>query len=291
MNLRASVIIPNLDCPLVGDAVSAVAAQSLDDGNLEILVVGRDAAGLVPKQTGVRFLETSGPVSAGAARNLGVASAGSDRYLFTDADCRPAPHWAELLLQSLEEVPIAGGSVRFDLEENLWAVADNIASFHELLSDRPAADNTDGPLGSLNLAATAEAWQRVGPFDESLATSEDFDWVLRARAAGLTQRFEPRAVVHHAAIRRSRQDVVAHADWYGRNFNDFRRRHPGVFDRGPTWRSRRRLVLARPFKSLLSAIQIYWRHPTLRSAWRAFPGVVTFKSAWYRSILENWQRQ
>lgn len=289
MNLRASVIIPNLDCPLVGDTVQAVASQKLDEGALEILVVGRDEPGLVPRQERIRFLETAEPISAGAARNLGVAAAATDRILFTDADCRPAPDWANLLLRSLGRSPVAGGSVRFDLNGNLWAVADNIASFHELLADRPAADNTNGPLGSLNLAVTAEAWQRVGPFDEGLVTSEDFDWVLRARAAGLALRFEPRAVVQHAAIRRDRQDVVAHADWYGSHFNDFRRLHPGVFDSGPTWRSRRRLALARPIKALVAAAQIFLRHPELLAAWRAFPGVVTFKSAWYKSILENWQ--
>ncbi len=289
MRARAAVIIPNLDCPLVGDTVQAVASQKLDEGALEILVVGRDEPGLVPRQEPVRFLETAEPLSAGAARNLGVAAAAADRILFTDADCRPEPDWASLLLQSLDRSPVVGGSVRFDLGGNLWAVADNIASFNELLSDRPETDNTDGPLGSLNLAVTAEAWEQVGPFDEGLATSEDFDWVLRARAAGLALRFEPRAVVHHAAIRRDRQDVKAHADWYGRNFNDFRRKHPGIFDSGPTWRSRRRLALFRPFKALVSATMIYARHPDLLAAWRAFPGVVTFKSAWYKSILENWQ--
>ena len=291
MNLRASVIIPNLDCPLVGDTVQAVAAQKVADGELEILVVGRDEGGLVPRREEVRFLATDEPVSPGAARNLGVAAAATDRYLFTDADCLPKPDWANLLLQALECSPVAGGSVQFDLGGNLWAVADNIASFNELLADRPDSDTTDGPLGSLNLAVTAKAWQEVGPFDENLATSEDFDWVLRAREAGLALRFEPRAVVHHAAIRRDRQGVVAHADWYGRNFNDFRRRHPGIFDGGPTWRTRRRLALTRPIKSVVSAIQIYRRHPTLLTAWRAFPGVVTFKSAWYKSILEDWQDQ
>jgi GT2 family glycosyltransferase len=291
MNLRASVIIPNLDCPLVGDTVRAVASQTLDDGALEILVVGRDEPGLVPRQERVRFLETTEPVSAGAARNLGVAAAATDRILFTDADCRPAPDWARLLLRALGRSPVAGGSVRFDLAGNLWAVADNIASFNELLDDRPAADNTNGPLGSLNLAVTTEAWQRVGPFDESLVTGEDFDWVLRARAAELALGFEPRAVVHHAAIRRDRQDVVTHAEWYGRHFNDFRRRHPGVFDSGPSWRSRRRLALVRPIKALVSATQIFLRHPDLLTGWRAFPGVVTFKLAWYKSILETWQEQ
>lgn len=289
MNLRASVIIPNLDCPLVGDAVQAVLAQRLPAGSLEVLVVGRDNPGRVPRQERVRFLETPEPLSAGAARNLGVATAATDRVLFTDADCRPDPDWASLLLQSLDHSPVTGGSVRFDLGGNRWAVADNIASFHELLGDRPAADDTAGPLGSLNLAVTSEAWRRVGPFDEGLATSEDLDWILRARAAGLTLRFEPRAVVQHAAVRRDRREVEAHADWYGRHFNEFRQKHPGVFDSGPSWRSRRRLATLRPLKALLSATQIYLRHPGLLAAWRAYPGVVIFKSAWYRSILRNWR--
>ena len=42
MNLRASVIIPNLDCPLVGDTVQALTSQTLDGGALEIL--GRKSA-------------------------------------------------------------------------------------------------------------------------------------------------------------------------------------------------------------------------------------------------------
>ena len=43
-----------------------------------------------------------------------------------------------------------------------------------------APTDTRGPIGSLNLAVRREAWDQVGPFDESLSTSEDHDWMLRA---------------------------------------------------------------------------------------------------------------
>jgi glycosyltransferase involved in cell wall biosynthesis len=173
MSLRASIVVPNRDSPLVDRTLQAIAAQSLDPSELEILVVGSDRPGLVPREGKVEFVESSGPLSAGAARNLGVERARAERILFTDADCRPAPDWAAFLLEALDRAPVVGGSVSFSLTGNLWSVADNIASFHELLRDRPAGTDSTRPVGSLNLGVTREAWNRVGPFDEDLVTSED----------------------------------------------------------------------------------------------------------------------
>ena len=54
-------------------------------------------------------------------------------------------------------------------------------------------------------------------------------------------------------------------------------------------KSRRRLAMTRPLKAWISSLQIFAGHPDLRPAWRAFPGVVAFKMAWYRTILDHWQ--
>jgi GT2 family glycosyltransferase len=259
-----------------------------------VLVVGRDVHGLVPREgeggaAGVRFVETAGRLNPAAARNRGVAAASGERILFTDADCRPLPGWAERLTAALDAAPVAGGAVTFRLDGDRWALADNVASFHELLADRPAEADTGGPLGSLNLAVRRDAWERVGPFDEALTTSEDFDWVLRARAAGLATAFVPEAVVEHADVRDGRAAVEAHAAWYGAHFHAFRRRHPQAFGTGPTWRRRWLLRLAAPLKAELSARAIFRRHPRLAaSRARALPGVVAFKRAWYRAVLDGW---
>ena len=141
MGLLASIVIPNLDSQLVDQTLAALQSQSLDPESLEILVVGRDAPGRVPRDGSVRFIESEQPLGAGAARNLGVQAADSQKILFTDADCRPAADWAEQLVAALDHSPVAGGSVRFSLTGNRWAVADNIASFHELLDDRPAGSD------------------------------------------------------------------------------------------------------------------------------------------------------
>jgi GT2 family glycosyltransferase len=288
---RLSVIIPDLDSPWIGATLSALAAQGAPGPEVEVIVVGRDAPGLVPRGGEVRWLESAKPLSPAAARNLGVAAARSDRFLFTDADCRPAPDWVAALSAALERAAVAGGSVTFPRGAHgadRWALADNIASFHALLPDRPGEEASQGPLGSLNLAVRRSAWEAVGPFDEELPTSEDHDWVLRARAAGLATAFVPSARVEHAAVRRSRQAVEAHARWYGAHFHAFRSRHPQAYGVGPTWQSRRRLAAAAPFKATLGTAALFLRHPGLLASWRAFPAVVAFRRAWYAAIVRTW---
>jgi GT2 family glycosyltransferase len=282
------VLIPDLDSPWIGRTLEALAAQGAPGPDVEVLVVGRDAPGQVPRPL---LLETPERLSPAAARNRAVAAARGRLLLFTDADCRPAPGWLERLAAALETAPVAGGAVTFPTAPaatSVWALADNIASFHEMLTDRPAEADTRRPLGSLNLAMRREAWEKVGPFDETLPTSEDHDWVLRARRAGLATAFVPGAVVEHAAVRASRAELEGHAAWYGRHFHRFRTLHPGIFAGGPTWRTPRRLRLAAPLKAVTGAAEIFLRHPGLRSCWRAFPGVVAFRRAWYRAVLEGW---
>ncbi len=287
MSAAVSVIIPNRDCELVGRTVAAVASQ--EPPPAEIVVVGSDAPGAVPRRPGVRFVAAGAPLNAGAARSLGVSRARGDHLLFTDADCAPRPGWLARLSRGLDHRPVVGGAVTFDLAANRWAVADNIASFHDLLADRPAEDDTRRPLGTLNLAVRRDAWEAVGPFDPDLETSEDFDWILRARAAGHQTAFDPRALVEHAAVRTSRAELEGHAAWYGRHFPRFRARHPGVFDRGPTWRHRGLFLAAAPLKARLQARRIFRRHPMLAAARaRSLAGVVAFYRAWYRAVATAW---
>jgi GT2 family glycosyltransferase len=284
-----SVLIPDLDSPLIGRTLEALAAQGAPGADIEVLVVGRDAPGQVPRPL---LLETAEQLSPAAARNRAVAAARGRLLLFTDADCRPAPGWVAAMTAALQTSPVAGGAVTFPTAPEatgVWALADNIASFHELLADRPAEADSRRPLGSLNLAVRREAWDRVGPFDETLPTSEDHDWVLRARRAGLATAFVPGALVEHAAVRAARRDLEEHAAWYGRHFHRFRTLHPGVFDGGPTWRTPGRLRLAAPLKSVTGAVAIFRRHPSLHGCWRALPGVVAFRRAWYRAVLEGWE--
>ncbi len=288
MGLKTSIIIPNLDSPFIASTLEALRLQNVDRSTYEIVGDGQGRLGRIPRYGSIVVVETVDPIGPGEARNRGVATARGEFLLFTDADCKPAQDWIDRTVTNLSDSPVVGGSVRFALSGNQWSVGDNIASFHELLRDRPAGRNR-GPVGTLNLGMTREAWDRVGPFDTSLATSEDFDWFLRARDLDLDVCFDPDAVVEHADVRESKHALERHATWYGAHFLQFCQKHPGVFAQGPTWRSRRTLAMMRPLKSWLSALQIYARHSMLWPAWTAFPAVVVFKSAWYRAILDSWQ--
>jgi GT2 family glycosyltransferase len=286
-----SVLIPDLDSPLVDRTLAALAGQGAPGPGVEVVVVGRDAPGKVPRDGAIRFVETAERLNPAAARNRAVAAARGTRLLFVDADCRPAPGWVAALAAALDRSPVAGGAVdfpRFRRGGNRWALADNIASFHELLPDRPAETDSRRPLGSLNLAVRRDAWEKVGPFDEELPTSEDHDWVLRARRLDLATAFVPAALVEHAAVRTSRRALVEHATWYGAHFHAFRARHPEAFATGPTWASRRRLAWAAPVKAVTGSLALFLHHPSLAGCLPALPGVIAFRRAWYRSVLASW---
>ncbi|MEP7011004.1 MAG: glycosyltransferase [Acidobacteriota bacterium] len=288
-----SIVIPNLDSPWIARTLLGIRSQWNLQPPHEVIVVGSDRPGLVPRDGSVRWIETESRVNPAAARNLGVAEARSENILFIDADCRPFPGWAERLAGILDRSPIAGGAVTFPRnpdETSVWALADNIASFHELLADRPAEENTRGAIGSLNLAVRRDAWDSIGGFDEALTTSEDFDWILRARAAGFATAFVPDAIVEHAAVRADRAALEAHATWYGSNFHLFRARHPEAFGTGPTWRSPKLLAATAPLKAWTGALAIFAKHPELRGSMRALPGVAAFRRAWYRSVIAGWPK-
>jgi GT2 family glycosyltransferase len=132
------------------------------------------------------------------------------------------------------------------------------------------------------------AWERIGGFDEALPTSEDFDWILRARAAGLATAFVPAARVEHLPARPDRAALLAHATWYGRHFNDFRRKHPGLLDRGPSWRSRTRLQRTAALKSIVAALGIFRGIARSVAACELFPVSSPSSARGYQAIVDTW---
>jgi glycosyltransferase involved in cell wall biosynthesis len=203
-----SVIIPTLNESTLAATLEALTKQSrMPD---EIIVVGLDGSAITADYPMVRFIDTSKPVCAAAARNRGILSSRGDVLLLTDADCIPAPDWVERHATAQQAgLKIVGGGVALD-GSNYWAQSDNVSMFHDFVEQQPSGEKA--LLPTLNLSVHRSVIQTVGLLDESFpgAAAEDADWTIRMRLAGYTLKFEPGAVVRHAPARTQWSDVVTH---------------------------------------------------------------------------------
>jgi len=278
---RVSVIIPNLNSPIVDRTLAALRGQQYDLGRVEVLVVGRDEPGLVQEDDLVRMVSTEEPASPAVARNIGMRESKGDLLCFTDADCVPAPDWLALITAPFanDGVHVVGGGVAFP-PGNYWRLCDNISWFHDYLTSTEEGEREQLP--SLNLCVRRAVTERVGLFDESYprAAGEDAEWTTRMRQAGYTLHFVPSAVVHHHPTRATCKAVISHGYDHGRYsvkvhpaYADFLGVHPVL----RTWWS---VLLSSPALALITAGKIFVDDPALRRYWYAAPGVTVSKLFW-----------
>jgi glycosyltransferase involved in cell wall biosynthesis len=176
-----SVVIPAFNATrFIREALASIVQQEYEP--LEIVVVddgSSDGTGEVARAFGacstVIEQPNRGPA---AARNRGIAAARGSLLAFLDAD----DLWPDgkLALQ----VP------RLTRDSSVDVLLGQIR--YEALDDRTLDgirfDEPEGVLTSVNLGAGVfrrSVFDRVGLFDESLRFSEDQDWFLRAREAGV----------------------------------------------------------------------------------------------------------
>jgi len=171
-----SVIVPVFNgAATLGDAIESIRAQ---EAQVEIIVVDDgstdDTPQIIEALTDIVAIrqDNLGPA---AARNSGLVFARAPLIAFLDDDDLWMPHKLQRHLQLLEEHPNAAiilGHTAFqglDPETGAWT---QVAEPHLLYH-----------LGAA--LCRREAFNRVGTFDPALRNSEDVDWFLRVRDAGL----------------------------------------------------------------------------------------------------------
>jgi cellulose synthase/poly-beta-1,6-N-acetylglucosamine synthase-like glycosyltransferase len=133
-----------------------------------------------------------------AARNVGIQAATSAILAFTDADCRPQPHWLTHLVQPFadEDIGLVAGEIQALPGQTLL---EHHAERQETLSQKHTIAHPFCAYGqTANLAVRLDALQQVGLFRPYLTTGGDADLCWRIlRQTPWQLRFAEAATVCH----------------------------------------------------------------------------------------------
>lgn len=184
---RVSVIIPTYNrAPLVGAAIASVLDQ--DYPNLELLVIddgSTDDTAEVVRQFGptVRYIEQAN-AGAARARNRGIELATGELVAFLDSDDLFLPGKLKEQVQCFQQ------QSALVLVYCWFSILDDHGR-HRLgrrcrlsgpVAQELLAQSMKGPLATPTIMVRRSALLEVGPFDESMALSEDTDlWCRLAR--------------------------------------------------------------------------------------------------------------
>jgi cellulose synthase/poly-beta-1,6-N-acetylglucosamine synthase-like glycosyltransferase len=279
--LAFSIVIPNLNTPGVGNAITSLENQDLERSAYEIIVVGMDKYGLIRDSELLTFDRSEQPLPPAMARNRGAAQARGEVLVFTDADCVARPDWLSMLAARFIDpaVDVVGGGIEFD-SHNYWTTSDNLSMFYEYLAIQPAGERRQLP--SLNLAIRRRIFAEIGGFDERYPrpAGEDADLTIRLRNKGHHLYFEPGAVIFHDPPRHHLADLLRHAYYQGKYSTKADPRYrkgegfPGIIG------TRTGFIIFAPVLAAGATFKIIRNKSILRRYWATAPAIFLAKIAW-----------
>jgi glycosyltransferase involved in cell wall biosynthesis len=169
----------------------------------------REIAKLFQDRLNLRVLEKPG-VRISALRNLGAQEAQGPIVAFLDADCLAPPEWLERVM---ELVPAEGTGVvgaHYLLPENSSWVGRTWHRYHEA---EKSGEVSHVPAGDLIM--WREDFLRLGGFDETIQTNEDYELCERARSQGMTVRAVPAIGVVHLGTAQGLRVFFRKQAWHG----------------------------------------------------------------------------
>ena len=276
-----SIVIPTLNSSIIYQTIESLKIFKNVSIPCEVIIVGRDDLGLIPKDKSFHFDCTERPYTPAEARNRGARQASGDILVFLDSDCVVHPDWLHKLTRHFQTGNLTGvgGSVRFNMN-NYWNRADNFTLFHEFLDTQPAGLRKQLP--SLNFAIQKEVFFHFGGFDERfpLPAGEDFDLTYRITQAGYSLIFDPEAWVMHIPARNSARALWQHSYKMGLYSTKIDSRYQNGYGL-PGWlRNKLALRALSPALALVAALRVYATTPKSGQFWQSFPAVFLSKIAW-----------
>ena len=226
---NASIVVPTRNRPDYLEVTLASIAPQAAAAGAEVIVAddgALPAARAVAERHGARYLAHERPLGPNAARNTGIAAAGSDVIVLVDDDVFAPEGWLRALLAGVAANPdydAFGGPIRARLEGARFRTCGREGPPITFL-DLGASDRDADFVWSANMAVRRRALERVGTFDAGLEIyGDEEEWQRRLHAAGGRVRYVAAAGLdHRRAGDDARLPALARAGYHrGRNSRRF----------------------------------------------------------------------
>lgn len=229
--------------------------------------------------------ENVGPSS---ARNLAIRRAladGAEIILLLDCDCRVTPNWifrhVEFHVQN-PNVAIMGGAIA-GKAESVIGKADGFCSWFTAVPNTSAGRVRKLHLSSTNMSLKRSVFEKIGFFDENLATGEDVALCRRAQKAGLTLWFQSDVVVTHLDRNCTKDAIRHHFRWGLHSYTLSLQQHGGYYGVLKTFRAKWPVVALVPVIASLNTILILYKYGAKKpSVWFLIPWIFYLK--WWNAI-------
>lgn len=199
-----SIIVPTYhDWDRLSLCIHALNAQTYPKEQYEVIIVNNDPDDLTPEGYWLpaNFTVVSeGKPGSYAARNKGISLAKGTIYGFTDSDCVPHPDWIEHAAKAFEagNVDRVAGKIDFIFKNNekrTWI--ELYESIYEFDQKKAVKDHKASVTA--NLFARKEVFDKVGLFNLSRMSGDDFGWNRRATAKNFNIVYADNVIISHPA--------------------------------------------------------------------------------------------
>ena len=215
--VSTSIIIPALNEErMIGRCLESLASLAFARDRFEVLVVDNgsrdktlEIAESFHDRLNLRILQKAN-VRISALRNLGARAAAGDILAFLDADCLAPEDWLDHILE-LAPTDGAGvlGAYYLLPDDSTWVGR----TWHRYQEAPKSGEVSHVPAGDLIMRR--EDFLKLGGFDESIQTNEDYELCERARKAGMQVRAFPLIGVVHLGTAQSLRVFFSKQAWHG----------------------------------------------------------------------------